>query len=71
MFHQLAKTKLGLSPPKMKDCTQVIHLGENPFMQRVCKRNGHLTLLYAFSKPIFKMTPLSFFGAIHVWFHAK
>ncbi len=28
----------------MKDLTQAIHLGENPFIRKVWNKNGHLIL---------------------------
>jgi len=48
-------------PPEMKVLTQFIHLGENPFIRSAWKRKGHLTLSYAFSKSILRITPLCFF----------
>ena len=43
---------------EMKDLIHSIHLCEKPFNQSVSTRKFHLTLSYAFSKSILKITPL-------------
>jgi hypothetical protein len=51
-------------PPSIKDATHLRHVGEKPFILKVCYTKDQLILSYVFSKSILNMMPFYFFLCI-------